>query len=293
MVQKQTVIEHWGLCSHINEIRSTIMSQFSPATIMLAVNRMDFHREYYFDRFLVMHDLIGVVPEKNDADIEYRKIALVKYLAANPDKKEPSGAKVTFEIIQESLRERLPTNWLEQDTQLLTLLQLEGYVVYSDGELKPTLPEIIQLAEKKDELDSLLEMFRFDIAKKHLESAISAYKLNEWTSANAQIRNFIESLFDSIAEKLALADGTVQLPRAGNESRQMLAKQGFFSSKLNEWQFNFQGDNVGFIQGFFNRLHPSGSHPGESDQEDSTFRLNMAILVAWHFLRRFYSRTST
>jgi len=36
----------------------------------------------------------------------------------------------------------------------------------------------------------------------------------------------------------------------------------------------------------FKRLHPQGAHPGLSDEEDSTFRLHMVLLLCWLFLRR-------
>jgi hypothetical protein len=40
------------------------------------------------------------------------------------------------------------------------------------------------------------------------------------------------------------------------------------------------------MQAFFRRLHPAGSHPGLSDEDDSTFRLHLVLLVARNLLRR-------
>jgi hypothetical protein len=41
-----------------------------------------------------------------------------------------------------------------------------------------------------------------------------------------------------------------------------------------------------FVESFWKRLHPEGSHPGLSEQSDSTFRLHLVILVIHHFLTR-------
>jgi hypothetical protein len=41
------------------------------------------------------------------------------------------------------------------------------------------------------------------------------------------------------------------------------------------------------MNGLANRLHPKGSHPGLSDNEDSTFRLHVVLLTARLLLTRF------
>ena len=69
---------------------------------------------------------------------------------------------------------------------------------------------------------------------------------------------------------------------SSNERRIAVAKTGFFVSEYNEYLFN----GTGFVEGFFKRLHPEGSHPGLSEQSDSTFRLHLVILVIHHFLTR-------
>jgi len=56
----------------------------------------------------------------------------------------------------------------------------------------------------------------------------------------------------------------------------------FLHVDLNEWS----GDGKNFINGVLRRLHPDGPHPGLSDEEDSTFRLHLMILIARLLLRR-------
>jgi hypothetical protein len=53
--------------------------------------------------------------------------------------------------------------------------------------------------------------------------------------------------------------------------------------RLTEWD----DDGKGFINGLVRRLHPHGSHPGLSGQDDSTFRLHTILLVARLLLARF------
>ena len=74
----------------------------------------------------------------------------------------------------------------------------------------------------------------------------------------------------------------------GEARREALAKlqQPFLIVDLNEW--GNQGKNL--VNGVFKRLHPQGAHPGLSDDEDSTFRLHMVILLGRLFLRRLDAR---
>jgi hypothetical protein len=90
---------------------------------------------------------------------------------------------------------------------------------------------------------------------------------------------------NDIAERLDQAAAS-RTP-LGYARRQLLAKlpAPFLFESLNEW--NSDGKN--FIEGVFKRLHPHGSHPGLSDEEDATFRLHLVLIVARLLLRRFNS----
>jgi hypothetical protein len=116
--------------------------------------------------------------------------------------------------------------------------------------------------------------------------AVSAHTRGEWAAANAELRSFIESLFDSIAE--LLIDDKTKLPSTSHGRRELLTRLNppFLLTDLNEWEPNGKG----FVQGFWNRLHPQGSHPGLSDEEDNTLRLYLVIIIASHYLRRLNTR---
>jgi hypothetical protein len=149
------------------------------------------------------------------------------------------------------------------------------------------LPIEADIPEREDELNQLLDTYGFSIPKGHLEQAISAHARGDWASANSQLRTFIESLFDCIAE--TLSPGISQTHTTSEARRATLAspQQHFFMSELNEWLNN----GGGFVQGFWRRLHSQGAHPGLSDRIDSTFRLHLVILVGHHFLKRLSERT--
>jgi hypothetical protein len=169
--------------------------------------------------------------------------------------------------------------------QLVRSLKRNGYVI-KNGRLQTMLPEDLQIAETEDELTTLLGQFGFSTAKGHFTQAVSAHTRGEWAAANAQLRSFIESLFDSIAE--LLVDDKTKLPSTSHGRRELLTKLNppFLLTELNEWESNGKG----FVQGFWNRLHPQGSHPGLSDEEDSTLRLYLVIIIASHYLRRLHTR---
>ena len=62
----------------------------------------------------------------------------------------------------------------------------------------------------------------------------------------------------------------------------------FLRADLNEVENN--NCNKPFIEGFWKRLHPEGNHPGLSDEEDSTFRYHISIVVALNLLNRLTKR---
>jgi hypothetical protein len=64
--------------------------------------------------------------------------------------------------------------------------------------------------------------------------------------------------------------------------RQLLANIGFLAVDRNEWT----PDGKNYVNGLFKMLHTDGSHPGLSDEDHSTFRLQVVSVTARTFLRR-------
>ena len=270
------------------------MPQFSRTTIIEAIGLLESLSHAELDKFLLKYGLERIAPQELRPKTA-KSNAVIKYLIYNPDKKGPLGANLTFEIIEDKLSSIFPLNLYapllvrEHLPKLVNSLKHDGYVITDGGELKRMLPESIKLVEKENELNSLLDKFKFITTKGHIDLAISAHTRGEWASANAQLRSFMESLFGSIADKLVGGKTTLPLPRY-QKSCELLAKLNppFFIPALNEWEI---GSKCGFLKGLMKRLHPQGSHPGLSDEEDSTFRLHLVILTAFYYLKRLDNRT--
>ena len=148
--------------------------------------------------------------------------------------------------------------------------------------LPSNVPEL-DFREAEDEISRLMDQHGFIVAKGHLQRAISAFNRGEWSSANGELRNFFESYLNEVADRLGYA---------GNADSK--AKRDFLGSGLeppfliadyNEWHANNQKPQ--YIQGLMSRMHPHGGHPGLSEEEDATFRLQVTLITARLLLRRF------
>jgi hypothetical protein len=161
-------------------------------------------------------------------------------------------------------------------------LNLDGYSINDNGTLNTIVPVSLPIAPKQTVVEELLITHDFTTADGHLHQALNAHARGDWAAANSQMRVFIESLFDSFADRLL----TAPLPHNSYQKKEKLARLDppFIDPTLNEWDFS---QPKGFLQGFWNRLHPSGSHPGLSDEDDCTFRLQLVFIVAHRFLKRF------
>jgi hypothetical protein len=255
------------------------MHTFSRATIIKAFDLGVFRTHSELDKFMLLFSLENII--QSTATKNEKKVAIIRHLIQNPYEKGPNGGNLSFEIIEQIINE--PTNdYGNAYLELENSLKRDGYCI-ENNKLMSVLPEFVQLPEKENELFLLLDNLNFITEKGHLEQAISAHSRSDWASANAQLRTFLEGFFDSIAEKLANDNAT--LPSPGHLRRKWLANQlnpPFLRTDLGEWH----DDSKSFIEGLFKRLHPKGSHPGLSDEEDSTYRLHLVLLTALYFLRR-------
>src|SRR5271155_5246054 len=158
-------------------------------------------------------------------------------------------------------------------------LELDGFIV-SGKTLRRALPVDVGLPTAQSEVDRLLEKRGLTIPKGHLKQALDAHGRGDWAAANSQIRTFLDALLDEIAVKIDTAASNLG---SGQPRRTMLASKGLLSRDLNEWD----DKGLGFINGLAKRLHPQGSHPGLSDDDESTFRLHVVLLTARLLLARF------
>lgn len=262
------------------------MPQYSRRTILAATDIVGGWGHNAITRFFLEH---AIENEIGDGGCAVRGTNLATYLLANPNVLDQDGENLTDSIVTAVVDFAIGVCGPRFDYGSFQLhypglergLQRDGFTA-EDGTLRRALPQAIDLPSADDEVHALLNRYNFATALGHLDQGIAAHARGDWAAANAQFRPFIESLFDSIADHLNA--GAPDLPTAGNARREWLANRNppFFLATLNEWL----GPGTGFIQGFYRRLHPAGAHPGLSDEDDSTFRLHMVLLVARMLLRR-------
>jgi len=142
-------------------------------------------------------------------------------------------------------------------------------------------PEL-NMREAENEVVQLLRKHKLSTAEGHLSRAMSAFQRGEWSGANGELRNFLESYFNEIAVLLE-CDPTLD----SRQKRDFLGAgvtPPFLLADYNEWSPD--GKKSPFVQALMSRMHPHGGHPGLSEEEDATFRLQINLVTARLFLRR-------
>ncbi len=251
------------------------MAQYSRKTVLAAIDLLEDAGHARITRFLLEHGLENAIGGGSMRD---RASTLAHHLIQDPDRVNEDGENLTDAVVEELVNGALRRfvrygNQFDHDEftrvypALSHALARDGFTV-EQGQLRRTLPVELDMPRTDDEVHSLLETRHFDVPLEHLNQSIAAHARADWAAANAQFRTFIESLFNSIAQNLAV-HLRLPVPALGNASRVWLAQLNppFFLPELNEWT----GQGTGFVEGFFRRLHPQGAHPGLSDEEDSTF----------------------
>ena len=233
--------------------------------------------------------------------------ALVSYLSLNPDNTNREGQNLTDAVVRDLISRAAATIRAEDlgawDTvstfeeaftnrfpELSRALDRDGFKVI-EWQLRRNLPEAFDLPATDDDVHRLLRTFGFSVPSGHLDQAIQNHSQGTWAAANSQLRSFVEGLMDSISDRLE--PDSAKLPARGWNRVEWLANQTppFFLPELNEWQTDSKtGRPIGFIYGVWQRLHPHGSHPGLSDEEDSTFRLHLVLILARLLLLRLKQR---
>jgi hypothetical protein len=162
---------------------------------------------------------------------------------------------------------------------LVNTLLRDGYKE-DNFQLNRTIPQELEAAKIPDEFIGNLTHFNLNTAFGHLEQAQANYKDGNWAAANAMVRSCFETILIFINDKL-----NPQTPStSGGDAITKLTNSGFFREDLNE--ADRQSQPFGFIGGLWKMLHPHGSHPGLSVEEDSTFRYHVALVALNYYLKR-------
>lgn len=249
-------------------------AMFSKKTILEIIKALNFKTNDEVERFSIEFDIEDAISGRY---LKEKETSIAKYLISNPEAFGPNGSGLVIEIIECTIKHYSRFGSLSESCpELAHSLDRDGFEITNEG-LRRKLPEIVPIVEQENQLIYLLEKYGFDIAMGHYEQSVAAHARGEWAAANAQLRTFVEEFFNKTQSIICSGQYS-----SHNERKIALAKAGFFIKEYNEYLFN----GTGFVEGFWKRLHPEGSHPGLSEQEDSTFRLHLVILVIHHFLMR-------
>lgn len=243
---------------------------FSRRTILTLVEALNFKTHDKIERFALELELEAIV---SGQWIKEKETSISKYLIEHGNEKSSTGAPLVVDVIEYLLRE---ASYNSDFSALQNCLASDGYEL-TDKSVRQSLPQAIPLTESENKLLSILKARGFNVAIGHYEQALAAHGRGDWAATNAQLRSFVEEFFNQCHALLGTGTG-----QSTQQKKQDLASSGFFISQYNE----FLGNGTGFVEGFWKRLHPHGSHPGLSESADSTFRLHMVLLVLHHYAER-------
>lgn len=187
-------------------------------------------------------------------------------------------------------------------TKLLAGLRLDGFEVceesFETGEtnfmgeariskrlalrrMLPTSLPSVGIRDEHSELEVLLVSLGLNTAKGHFDQAVSAFSRGDWAASNAQIRSCFEAVVHETATKLGISPQS----RMDLYLKEMGALSSpFLYSDYNEW--HLQDQKPQYLKGLWARLHPQGSHPGLSEEDDCAFRLQIVAITLRLLLRR-------
>ena len=245
------------------------------------------HSQARFNQMMLRLGLENEVPSRTDLSVSKKSDMLGRVVVQRPDNivQTVDGSVTLAEAVVREAVQQTQAEWdFQPQIVLMRGLARDGYVISWDEQgratLRAALPAELELPVIDDEVHQLLKHFQFQTPLGHLNQAIEAHTRGDWAAANGQLRTFLESLFDDIAQNIKGPDAMRNL--TSENRRALLADIGFLATDRNEWS----QDGKNYINGLFKMLHTEGSHPGLSDEDHSTFRLHVVLVTARTFLRR-------
>lgn len=149
---------------------------------------------------------------------------------------------------------------------LLDALAADGWEFDPEtSRLTPTIPGI-SIPEELTGLEADLDRLGWTTAALHFRQAARGFAAGEWESANSQLRSFLEDFLPRMAE--ALTDKPATNPGA---AIQRLEKGSLLTGERD------------FLKGLWALSNERGSHAGESNKAEASFRL-MIVTAAARFL---------
>ncbi|KQY90967.1 hypothetical protein ASD24_24535 [Paenibacillus sp. Root52] len=257
---------------------------FSRATITDVLNLAAGWSNSQLDTFMVRYGLNHAATGSNR---QQKATNAALYLIENPNLPGVIGDNLQYEIVEHIINRSVQSTMIFDSSenefieypQLRRLLLRDGFVI-EDNKLIRTFDTTINYSENQNLLESLLDKHGLVTAKGHYEQARENFNRGHWAACNGQLRSYVEELCNVIAEKI-----THQTYTNSHQAKIALSQTNppIFYRELNEWK----DDGKGYFETFWSRLHPEGSHPGLSNEEDSIFRLNLVQISSLEILRRY------
>ncbi|CAL2093936.1 conserved protein of unknown function [Tenacibaculum sp. 190524A02b] len=225
-------------------------------------------------------------PFTDNIQIDSVQYILEKYIRENPIP-EQNPPNLWGEVLEETPQD-LNKLFIEHNSRLVNSIKRDGFTIRNE-QIVTLLPEELIESNTENELIRLLNHFGFNTAKGHLEQAIENHTIGNWAGANGQFRTYLESLMIEICNNLIPARNCTNIGDAITWlSNSAILNPVLLHEHLNEVPKN--GLNAPYINGLWKRLHPTGSHPGLSDEEDCTFRYHTLIVFTRYLLSRMENR---
>ncbi|MGG3691772.1 hypothetical protein [Heyndrickxia ginsengihumi] len=260
----------------------------SRKTLVAALSLLEGRTHAEIGKFSLIHSVENETLGSSKAE---RINNLTRYLISKR-LEEREAEDLTFDIVKDLIEDELEliermngwevTTFKDKHPKLFNYLIKDGFII--DGmSLRRKLPADLSPVINENEVDRLLNKYQMNTLKVHLDQALDNFHDSKWESSNAQLRSFMEGLFNEIADQIdPIESAKIQ---SDNGKRDLLGRTNppILFSELNE----ITNDGKNFINGVFKRIHRKGSHPGLSDLNDCTFRIHLVYLVAAEVLRRF------
>lgn len=250
------------------------------------------------ERFIIKFDLDDKIELNSGLSVSKKKLAITKYLISNQGVKDKFNNDIVLRVVEDRINYLLTDYYsdfnveeqkFERFPELYKYLRYDGYDIQNNLLVK-TLPEDFNMVEKEDKVIQFLDNYHFNTTKGHFQQAKSNYLNSNYAAVNGQLRTYVESLFEEMAKHIKSIDTnntaiTTIIPNGATLAMQILAKcdKPIVDITLNEWD----GQSKGFIEGFWKRLHPMGSHPGLPDIDETIFRFQLVVLVTYNIMTKF------
>lgn len=263
---------------------------FSRPTIVAATELLEQHSHVGINRVVIRLALEAEISPGTDLSVGKKCALIARSIVLRPDRviDTVDGPMTAGEaVVREAVQIAQPASTDDVHTTFLRGLARDGFVlvpavVGQSASIRAALPNEVQLPATDDDVHHLLRHFAFITPLGHLDQAIDAHSRGDWAACNAQLRSFLEGLFDDIARH-AYPQQAAQLTTSENR-RGMLGREGFLDPGRGEWSM----DGKNYVNGLFKMLHTDGSHPGLSNENHSTFRLHVVLVTAGMYLRRLH-----